>query len=70
LAEFARIARSMHLTTIGRRDGGVVPDWLQRIAGLRPELTPWFQDPLVDQLIDDPAATLARCAVVRKPPKP
>lgn len=70
LAEFCRIARSSRLATIGRRDAGVVSDWLERISGLRPELTPWFQDPLLDQLLDDPSATLARHREVRKPQKP
>lgn len=70
LAEFCRIARSSRLATIGRRDAGVVSDWLERISGLRPELTPWFQDPLLDRLIDDPAATLARSPAAGTSQKP
>jgi len=59
LADFCRIGRAMKIRTIGRREAGIVADWLHRIARLRPEAKPWYADPLIDRLIADPAGTLA-----------
>jgi len=59
LAEFAAIGRAMKIRTVGRREAGIVTDWLHRIARIRMHLEPWYADPLVDRLIADPAKTLA-----------
>ncbi len=58
LGEFCRIARKLRLRVVGRREAGVVSDWLWRIARLRVRAKPWFADPLVSALITAPERTL------------
>ena len=58
LAEFARIARTTRLHTVGRREAGIVSDWLWRIARVRVETRTWYADPLIGRLIADPSRTL------------
>jgi len=59
LAEFVRIGRTMRIRSIGRREAGIVSDWLHRIARLRTHVAPWYADPLIERLIADPLKTLA-----------
>ncbi len=59
LAEFLEIGRTMKIGTVGRREAGIVSDWLHRIARIRTDRNPWYADPLVDRMIADPAGTLA-----------
>ena len=59
LAEFVRIGRAMKLRSVGRREAGIVSDWLYRVARIRTRRKPWYADPLIGRLIDDPVKTLA-----------
>ena len=58
LAEFARIARTMRVRVVGRREAGVVSDWLWRIARLRVEAGTWYLDPVIQRLLLAPEKTL------------
>ncbi len=58
LADFARIGRTLKIRTIGRREAGIVSDWLWRIARLRPSSKPWYTDVLIERLISNPEKTL------------
>ena len=58
LADFARIGRTLKIRTIGRREAGIVSDWLWRIASLRPSSEPWYTDVLIERLISNPEKTL------------
>jgi len=57
LAEFARIARTMRVRVVGRREAGIVSGWLWRIARLRVEARTWYSDPVIQRLILDPVTT-------------
>ncbi len=59
LAEFLEIGRTMKIRTVGRREAGIVSDWLYRIARIRTDREPWYADPLIDRLVADPPKTLA-----------
>jgi len=59
LAEFLQLGRTMRIGSLGRRDDGPVSDWLYKVARIRTQTNPWYADPLVDRLLDDPAGTLA-----------
>jgi len=54
LADFARIGRMLKIRTVGRREAGIVSDWLERIARLRPTSKPWYSDAVIKRLISDP----------------
>lgn len=58
LGEFCAIGRTQRVVSFVRR----VPteDWLYRIARIKPGRAPWYADPLIDRLIKDPVATLAK----------
>ena len=58
LADFARIGRALKIRTIGRREAGIVSDWLSRIARLRLTSEPWYSDILMERLISNPEKTL------------
>ena len=59
LAEFCRIGRTHRIRTVGRREAGIVSDWLHRIARIRTRVNPWYADPLIRRLVADPVKTLA-----------
>lgn len=58
LAEFMQIGRAMKLGVIGRKDDGIVSDWLFKIARIRTQVNPWYADRLVDRFIAEPVKTL------------
>lgn len=58
LAEFAAIARTQRVSAFIRRVTG--QEWLYKVARLRLDRSPWYADPVIDRLINDPAGTLAR----------
>ena len=58
LAEFARLARLLRIRTVGRRESGVVSDWLWRIARLRITAGVWYTDPVIARLMLRPEKTL------------
>jgi len=58
LAEFMKIGRITKTSVVGRRDDGIVSDWLFKIARIRTNVKPWYADPLVDRMIADPVKTL------------
>lgn len=59
LAEFMTLGRFLSRRTIGRRDDGIVSDWLFKICRIRTRTKPWFVDPLCRRMIAAPEATFA-----------
>jgi hypothetical protein len=59
LAEFMTLGRVLGRRSIGRRDDGIVSDWLYRICRLRTHTKPWFADPLCRRMAQAPAKTFA-----------
>ena len=59
LAEFMTLGRILRRRTIGRRDDGIVSDWLHRICRIRTHTKPWFADPLCRRMKQAPEKTLA-----------
>jgi hypothetical protein len=59
LVEFVRLGRMMKVSSFGRRDAGVASDWLCKVARIRPQVQPWYADPMMDRLMADPLKTLA-----------
>ena len=57
LAEFMELARLLRRRVIGRREAGIVSDWLYRVCRVRTLLEPWYMDPLCRRLQDDPLGT-------------
>ncbi|MEW6360313.1 MAG: DUF4838 domain-containing protein [Planctomycetota bacterium] len=58
LAELMEIGRITKTSVVGRREDGIVGDWLFKIARIRTNVNPWYADPLVDRMIADPVKTL------------
>jgi len=59
LAEFMTLGRTLRRRTIGRRDDGIVSDWLFRVCRLRTHTKPWFADALCRRMVQAPEKTFA-----------
>ena len=60
LAEFMTLGRLLRRRTIGRRDDGIVSDWLYRICRIRTQIKPWFADSLCRRMAQAPEKTFAQ----------
>ncbi len=58
LARFLEIGRKMRIQAVLRGDNGGVEDFLYKVARIRPKTRPWYADPLVDAIPDNPQEAL------------
>lgn len=58
VAEFMKLGRILRRTVVGRREAGVVGDWLYRTCRIRTKTSPWYADAVCRRMQRDPIGTL------------
>ena len=58
VAEFMELGRILRRNVVGRREAGIVSDWLYRTCRIRTNTKPWYADPLCRRMRRSPYETL------------